>query len=121
MGWGEGAIASGVFVFVSGTTGRDSHGPRAGEHGRADRRVLGDHQGDPREGRHLVRQHRPADHVRDRHGRVVQPRRRLSERWLSKNAPELLDNEPGSALIGVQRLALSAMKVEIMVIAVIPD
>src|SRR5581483_2591284 len=40
-------------------------------------------------------------------------------RWLRKNCPELLENEPGSALIGVTRLALQEMKVEIQVIAVI--
>jgi enamine deaminase RidA (YjgF/YER057c/UK114 family) len=42
-------------------------------------------------------------------------------RWMTKNCPELLSDEPGSALIGVNRLALREMKVEIMVIAVIPE
>jgi enamine deaminase RidA (YjgF/YER057c/UK114 family) len=45
----------------------------------------------------------------------------FQRRWLARNCPELLNEEPGSALIGVQRLALASMKVEILVTAVILD
>ena len=42
-------------------------------------------------------------------------------RWLRKNAPKLLEEQPAGTLLGIQRLALPEMKVEIQVIAVVPE
>ncbi len=42
-------------------------------------------------------------------------------RWLKKNSPKLMEEEPAGTLLQVSRLALPEMKVEIQVIAVVPE
>ena len=42
-------------------------------------------------------------------------------RWLQSNSPKVLEEEPAGTLLQVSRLALPEMKVEIQVIAVVPE
>jgi enamine deaminase RidA (YjgF/YER057c/UK114 family) len=122
MAWGKGAVASGSFVFLSGATARnpetDLCPPTMGE------QVLACWDEIKREleeaGTSIENIVQRVTYVTDmsewfRHGSLFQAR------WMRQNCPQLLENEPGSALIGVNALALSDMKVEIQVIAVIPE
>ena len=122
MPWGEGAVARGTFVFLSGTTGRDPETdlcpPSMGEQTlMCWDRIKESLEKVGTSCKNIVQR---VTYVTDMdewfsHGLLFQ------NRWMAKNCPELLDDEPGSALIGVTRLALREMRVEIMVIAVIPE
>lgn len=122
INWGKGCAARGTFVFLSGSEARDPETDictgtmgeqiemtwdkikqRLEEFGTSCENIV-----------------QKMTFVTDmdeffRHGRWYQ------QRWLAKNAPKLLEEEPAATLLGVPRLALPEMKVEIQVIAVIPD
>lgn len=122
MSWGEGAIASGTFVFLSGTPGLDPKTdlcpPTMGEQALicwdvVDRSLK-------KAGTSCANIVQRITFVTDMdewfsHGQ------RFQNRWLTKNYPELLEQEPASTLIGVNRLALRDMKIEIQVIAVVEE
>jgi enamine deaminase RidA (YjgF/YER057c/UK114 family) len=122
MGWGEGAIARGTFVFLSGTTGRDPATDLVPASMGEQTLMCWE-----RISESLQKAGTSCANIVQRITYVTDMDEWFSHaagfqrRWLAQNCPELLEHEPGSALIGVQRLALAAMKVEIMVIAVIPD
>lgn len=120
--WGKGCVASGTFAFLSGTEGIDPEtlkvpaamgeqvdmawdkiNARLKEMGTSCENIV-----------------QKMTFVTDmdewfRHGIWHQ------NRWLQKNCPKLLEEEPAGTLIGVPRLALPEMMVEIQVIAVIPE
>jgi len=108
MPWGEGAVARGTFVFLSGTTGRDPETdlcpPSMGEQTlMCWDRIKESLEKVGTSCKNIVQR---VTYVTDMdewfsHGLLFQ------NRWMAKNCPELLDDEPGSALIGVTRLALS--------------
>jgi enamine deaminase RidA (YjgF/YER057c/UK114 family) len=122
MGWGVGAVASGTFVFLSGTPGRDPKTdlcpPTMGEQTLICWDVIADQLA--MAGTSCANIVQRMTFVTDMdewfsHARAFQTR------WLTEHCPDLLENEAGSTLIGIQRLALRDMKIEIQVIAVVPD
>ena len=122
VGWGKGSIAGGSFIFLSGSEARDPETD-----------ICSGTMGEQIEmtwdkiKQRLEEFGTSCDNVVQqmifvtdmdeffRHGRWYQTR------WLRKNAPKLLEDEPASTLLGIPRLALPEMKVEIQVIAVIPE
>ena len=122
MPWGEGAIARGTFVFLSGNQGRDREAdycpPTIGEQ----TLMTWDRISEA-----LVMAGTSCANIVQRITYVTDIDEWVSDgapsqrRWLREHCPELMEEEPGSALIGVNRLALPEMKVEIQVIALIAD
>jgi enamine deaminase RidA (YjgF/YER057c/UK114 family) len=120
--WGKGCVARGTFAFLSGTEGIDP----------GTLKVL------PTMGEQVTM---AWDKIRDRLSvmgtscdQIVQKMTFVTDmdewfrhgiwyqnRWLQKNCPKLLEEEPAGTLLGVSRLALPEMQVEIQVIAVIPE
>ena len=122
MVWGKGAIASGTFVFLSGTTGRDHETdlcpPTMGEQVEKCWDEIKEYLEEAGTSlQNIVQRVRYVTDMNEwfRQGVLFE------SRWLRKHCPELIEESPGSALIGVSGLALSDMKVEIQVIAVIPE
>jgi enamine deaminase RidA (YjgF/YER057c/UK114 family) len=122
MAWGKGAVASGTFVFLSGAAGRDPQTdvcpPSMGEQALVCWSVIDEQLRDA--GTSCANIVQRITFVTDMdewfsHGKLFQTR------WLTEHCPELLEEEAGSTLIGVNRLALREMKIEIQVIAVVPD
>jgi enamine deaminase RidA (YjgF/YER057c/UK114 family) len=122
MPWGKGVIASGRLVFLSGATGRDPETDQCEP-------AIGDQAVTCWEEirRHLEEAGTSCENIVQRNTFVTDVDEWMKsglgaqERWLHEHCPALLRDQPGSALIGVARLALPEMKVEIQVIAVIPD
>lgn len=122
VGWGKGCIARGTFVFLSGSEGRDLETDLCNGTMGEQIEVIWDKIKSRLEefGTSCENIVQRMTFVTDmdeffRHARWYQ------QRWLRKNAPKLLDEEPASTLIGVPRLHLPEMTVEIQVIAVIPE
>jgi enamine deaminase RidA (YjgF/YER057c/UK114 family) len=122
MLWGKGAIARGTFVFLSGATGRDHKTdlcpPSMGEQVEKCWDEIKENLEEAGTSlQNIVQRMRYVTDMNEwfRHGFLFE------SRWMQKHCPELIEEEPGSALIGVSALALPEMKVEIQVIAVIPE
>jgi enamine deaminase RidA (YjgF/YER057c/UK114 family) len=120
--WGKGCVARGTFAFLSGTEGIDPETLLV-------RRTMGE-QVDLAWDKLKERLEEMGTSVENivqkmtfvtdmdewfRHGVWYQTR------WLHRNCPQLLEHEPAGTLLGVPRLALPEMMVEIQVIAVVPD
>ena len=120
--WGKGCTAQGTFAFLSGTEGIDPETlkvlPTMGEQV--------DMAWDKIKER-LSEMGTSCDNIVQkitfvtdmdewfRHGIWYQ------NRWLQKNSPQLIKEEPAGTLLQVSRLALPEMKVEIQIIAVVSD
>ncbi len=120
--WGKGCTAQGTFAFLSGTEGIDPETlkvlPTMGEQV--------DMAWDKIKER-LEEMGTSCDNIVQkitfvtdmdewfRHGIWYQ------NRWLQKNSPKLMKEEPAGTLLQVSRLALPEMKVEIQIIAVVSD
>ena len=122
VGWGKGCIARGTFVFLSGSEGRDLETDLCTGTMGEQIEVIWDKIKSRLEefGTSCENIVQRMTFVTDmdeffRHAKWYQ------QRWLRKNAPKLLEEEPASTLIGVPRLHLPEMTVEIQVIAVIPE
>ena len=122
VAWGRGCVARGTFVFLSGSEGRDLEtdvcASTIGEQTEVTWnkiKVRLEEYGTSCE--NIVQQMTFVTDMDEwvRQGMWYQTR------WLRKNAPRLLQDKPAGTLIGVNRLNLPEMKVEIQVIAVIPD
>jgi enamine deaminase RidA (YjgF/YER057c/UK114 family) len=120
--WGKGCVASGTFAFLSGTEGIDPETLLV-------HRTMGE-QVDLAWNKIKERLEEMGTSVENivqkmtfvtdmdewfRHGIWYQ------QRWLHRNCPQLLENEGAGTLLGVNRLALPEMLVEIQVIAVVPE
>jgi len=120
--WGKGCIARGTFVFLSGTEGISPETlkvqPTMGEQvdmawNKIKERL--EEMGTSCE--NIVQK---ITFVTDMdefftHGIWYQ------NRWLKKYCPQLLQEEPAGTILEIPRLALRGMKVEIQVIAVVPE
>ncbi len=120
--WGKGCVAHGTFAFLSGTEGIDPESlkvlPTMG-----DQVVMAWDKIKER----LEEMGTSCDNIVQkitfvtdmdewfRHGIWYQ------NRWLQSNSPKVLEEEPAGTLLQVSRLALPEMKVEIQVIAVVPE
>lgn len=120
--WGKGCVARGTFAFLSGTEGIDPETlkvrPSMGEQIELAWDKLKERLEEM--GTSCANIVQKMTFVTDmdewsRHGVWYQ------SRWLQRHCPQLLQEEPAGTLIGVPRLALPEMKVEIQVIAVLPD
>jgi len=120
--WGKGCVARGTFVFLSGSEARDLETDICSGTMGEQVEVTWDKIKQRLEEvgttcENIVQMMTFVTDIDEwpRHARWYQ------HRWFRKNAPKLLEEEPASTLIGIPRLALPEMKVEIQVIAVIPE
>jgi enamine deaminase RidA (YjgF/YER057c/UK114 family) len=120
--WGKGCVARGTFAFLSGTEGIDPQTLIV-------RNTMGEQielawekinerlQEMGTSVENIVQKMTLVTDMDEwfRHGVWYQTR------WLRRNCPKLLEEEPAGTLLQVSRLALPEMKVEIQVIAVLPE
>ena len=120
--WGKGCIAQGSFAFLSGTEGISPETlkvlPTMGEQVDMAWDKIKERLGEMRTTcDNIVQKITFVTDMDEWFGHGVW----YQYRWLQKNGPKLLAEEPAGTLLQVSRLALPAMKVEIQVIAVIPE
>jgi enamine deaminase RidA (YjgF/YER057c/UK114 family) len=122
MSWGKGVVAGGTFFFPSGGSGRDRHTDTCPE-GMAEQveNTWDDIRHNLEEAgtsvENIVMRLTFVTDIGEWHkaGRPAQ------EAWLAEHAPGQIENPPASSLFGITALALPEMKVEIQVIAAMPD
>jgi len=120
--WGKGCVASGTFAFLSGTEGihpdtlivEKTMGEQVDMAWDKIKERL-EEMGTSCE--NIVQKMTLVTDMDEwfRHGVWYQVR------WLHRNCPKLLQEEPAGTLLQVSRLALPEMMVEIQVIAVVPE
>lgn len=122
VGWGKGVVARGTFVFLSGVEGRDPETDLCNGTMGEQLEIIWDKIKERLEEfgtscENIVQRMRFVTDMDEwfRHASWYE------QRWLRKNAPKLLENQPAATLLCVPRLALPEMKIEVQVIAVIPD
>jgi len=120
--WGKGCVARGTFAFLSGTEGIDAetlkvHPTMGAQVDLAWEKIKARLEEMGTSCENIVQKMTFVTDMDEwsRHGVWYQLR------WLQKNCPQLLEEEPAGTLLGVPRLALPEMMVEIQVIAVLPE
>ena len=120
--WGKGCVARGTFAFLSGTEGIDAetlkvHATMGAQVDLAWEKIKARLEEMGTSCENIVQKMTFVTDMDEwsRHAVWYQLR------WLQKNCPKLLEEEPAGTLLGVPRLALPEMMVEIQVIAVLPE